>query len=102
MAPINGIQDPGEIRPPNQAVTPPADNPGGSSFEDTMAVTLGDGSRVQNEMDATISAFLRHDSSVKIHEVMATSAEAALSLQLLVEMRNRLTEAYRALMSVQI
>ena len=100
-APIGGIQGPGEIRRPDQGGIPLGDIPRGSSFKDTLAAALGDVSRLQDDTHDTIAAFLRHDPNVKIHDVMAASEEASLSLQLLVEMRNKLTEAYRALMNMQ-
>jgi flagellar hook-basal body complex protein FliE len=100
-APIGGIQGPGEIRRPDQAGIPLGDLPKGSSFKDTLAAALGDVSNMQDETRDTIAAFVRRDPNVTIHDVMAASEEASLSLQLLVEMRNKLTEAYHALMNMQ-
>jgi flagellar hook-basal body complex protein FliE len=45
-----------------------------------------------------IGAFLRGE-PVELHQVMAASEEAAISLEFLVEMRNKLTDAYRSVMS---
>jgi flagellar hook-basal body complex protein FliE len=46
-----------------------------------------------------ISAFVRGE-PVEIHEVMAAVEEAGISLSLLVEVRNKLTEAYRTVMNM--
>jgi flagellar hook-basal body complex protein FliE len=66
-----------------------------------MADALSDVSQTQDEARSTIEAFVRGDREVTIHELMAASEEASLSLELLVEMRNKLTEAYRSIMNMQ-
>jgi hypothetical protein len=45
--------------------------------------------------------FLRGE-PVELHQVMAAAEEASLSLELLVETRNKLTDAYRTLMNLQV
>jgi flagellar hook-basal body complex protein FliE len=47
-----------------------------------------------------IAAFLRGE-PVELHQVMAASEEASISLELMVEIRNKLIEAYRTVMNVQ-
>jgi flagellar hook-basal body complex protein FliE len=38
---------------------------------------------------------------VELHQVMAASEEAGIAIELLVEMRNKLTDAYRTVMNTQ-
>jgi flagellar hook-basal body complex protein FliE len=71
----------------------------GPSFGDLFKKALGDTSELQDHAQDMIAAFLRGD-PVELHQVMAASEEAAISLELLVEIRNKLTEAYRAVMNV--
>lgn len=39
---------------------------------------------------------------VELHQVMAASEEAGIALEFLVEMRNKVTDAYRSVMNMQI
>lgn len=70
------------------------------SFADVFKKALTDATEIQGHAGEMIQAFLRGD-PVELHEVMAASQEAAISLELLVEMRNKLTEAYRSVMNIQ-
>jgi flagellar hook-basal body complex protein FliE len=72
----------------------------GPSFDDIFKKTLNDASDMQAESQRLIEAFVRGE-PVEIHEVMAAANEAAISLELLVEIRNKLTEAYRTVMNMQ-
>ena len=71
------------------------------SFGDTLKAALGDISDIQGDARDLIGAFVRGE-PVEIHEVMAAVEEAAISLELLVEVRNKLTEAYRTVINMQI
>ena len=72
----------------------------GPSFGDLLTRGLNDTSKVQEESKDLIASFLRGD-PVELHQVMAASEEATLSLQLPVELRNKLTDAYRSVMNTQ-
>lgn len=71
----------------------------GASFGDLFKRALNDTSGLQDDAQDMIGAFLRGE-PVEIHQVMAASEEAAISLELLVQIRNKLTDAYRAVMNV--
>lgn len=71
-----------------------------SSFADVFRKAINDASGLQEDAQAMIHSFLRGE-AVDIHQVMAASEEAGISLQLLVEIRNKLTEAYRSVMHMQ-
>jgi flagellar hook-basal body complex protein FliE len=62
---------------------------------------VGDVQGAQEHRDDVIGAFLRGD-PVELHQVMAAAEEASLSLSMLVEVRNKLTEAYRSVMNLQV
>lgn len=72
-----------------------------NSFADTLKAALGDVSQLQGDAKDLIAAFVRGE-PVEVHQVMAAAEEAALSLELLVEIRNKLTEAYRTVMNMQV
>ena len=70
-------------------------------FGDLLVRALGDVNRVQDAKADIIGAFLRGE-NVELHQVMAAAEEASLSLEMLVETRNKLTEAYRTVMNIQV
>ena len=75
-------------------------DPGTPSFSDVFRRAINDTSGLEDNATELIGAFLRGD-PVELHQVMAASEEAAISLELLVQIRNKLTEAYRSVMNVQ-
>lgn len=79
---------------------PGAVNGPGGSFADVFRKSINDTSGMQDNAKDMIQAFLRGE-PVELHQVMAASEEAAISLELLVEVRNKLTEAYRTVMNIQ-
>lgn len=95
---------------PNQGVVSPIERGGiplgpsandGPSFGDTLKSVLSEVSEIQGDAKDMISAFVRGE-PVEMHDVMASAEEAGIALELLVEMRNKLTEAYRTIINMQI
>lgn len=80
-------------------VAPPAAG-GDGSFASALAGAVGDVSRLQVDAQDAMAAFVRGD-QVELHQVMAAAEEAGLSLEILVEVRNKLSEAYRSVMNMQ-
>jgi flagellar hook-basal body complex protein FliE len=72
----------------------------GPSFADTLAQALGDVSQLQADAQDAIGAFLRGE-PVELHDVMTAAEEAGIALDMLIEIRNKLTEAYRTVMQMQ-
>lgn len=73
---------------------------GGASFGDTLKGALGEISTAQESSRDMIQAFLRGD-QVELHEVMAATEEAGIALEMLIEIRNKVTDAYRTLINMQ-
>lgn len=69
------------------------------SFADLFKKAINETSGLQDESRKVIEAFVRGE-PVELHQVMAATEEAAISLELLVEIRNKLTEAYRSVMNM--
>ena len=76
------------------------DGEGRTSFADTLKAALGEVSELQAQAQDSIGAFLRGE-PVEIHEVMAAAEEAGIALEMLIEIRNKLTEAYRTISQMQ-
>jgi flagellar hook-basal body complex protein FliE len=73
---------------------------GDVSFADTLKGALGEVQELQTEAKDAIGAFLRGD-PVEIHEVMAATEEAGIALDMLIEIRNKLADAYRSVIQMQ-
>ncbi|HTS88775.1 MAG TPA: flagellar hook-basal body complex protein FliE [Gemmatimonadales bacterium] len=74
---------------------------GGPSFADTLTRVVNDTQQMQGDASQIIGRFVRGE-PVELHQVMAASEEAGIALSFLVEMRNKLTDAYRTVMNMQI
>ena len=72
----------------------------GPSFAETLENALGEVSELQTEARDAITAFLRGE-PVEVHEVMAATEEAGIALEMLIEVRNKLAEAYQSIISMQ-
>jgi flagellar hook-basal body complex protein FliE len=73
---------------------------GESTFGDTLSRMLNEVSATQDRADDYVQRYMRGE-PVELHQVMAASEEAGIAVELLVEMRNKLTEAYRSLINMQ-
>jgi len=72
---------------------------GGPSFSDTLKRALGEVSAQQDVSQDYIQRFVRGE-PVELHQVMAAAEEAQLSLEMLVELRNKLMDAYKTVMTM--
>lgn len=75
-------------------------NGDGPSFGDTLKRALGEVSSTQDNATDRMQRFLRGE-PVELHQVMAAAEEAGIALEMLVELRNKLTDAYRTLVNMQ-
>ena len=75
-------------------------SPSGPNFGELLAKGLNNVSTLQDQSKDMISAFLRGE-PVELHQVMASAEEAGIAVELLVQLRNKLTDAYRTVMSAQ-
>lgn len=73
---------------------------GGKSFGDTLKDALEDVSETQDVANDAIQAFLKGE-PIELHEVMAATEEAGIALEMLIEIRNKVTDAYRTLINMQ-
>jgi flagellar hook-basal body complex protein FliE len=70
------------------------------SFGDTLTKAINAVSTDQDNATSTMNSFLRGD-NVELHTVMASSEEASLSLEMLIAVRDKFTDAYKSLISMQ-
>lgn len=72
----------------------------GPSFKDTLSRALGDVADVQEASRAAINSFVQGE-DIEVHEVMAAVEEAGIALDMMVEVRNKMLDAYRTLVGMQ-
>ncbi len=100
----NGIEGVGAGRLATQNIERPGQRGGGdaagASFADTLKDALGEVSQLQDNAQDAIGAFLRGE-PVELHDVMTAAEEAGIALDMLIEIRNKLTDAYRTVMQMQ-
>lgn len=72
----------------------------GVSFADTLKQAINGVSDAQDNASAQKDAFLNGE-PVELHQVMAAGEEAGIALEMLVEIRNKVLEAYKTVVAMQ-
>ena len=72
----------------------------GTSFGDTLKQAIERVSEAQENSEQHVAAFLRGE-DIELHQVMAAAEEAGIALEMLIEIRNKFTEAYRTVINMQ-
>jgi flagellar hook-basal body complex protein FliE len=98
MQGIQGPQGPGGDA--RKGITLDAGINDGPSFGDQLKRMLGEVSTAQETAQDYMGKFVRGE-PVELHQVMAASEEAGIALEMLVEVRNKLIDAYRTVSSMQ-
>jgi flagellar hook-basal body complex protein FliE len=70
------------------------------SFSDTLTKAINQVSDAQDHSADMVGKFLRGE-PVELHQVMAAGEEAGIALEMMVELRNKFTDAYRSLINMQ-
>ena len=78
----------------------PVVRPGDETFAQTLKSKVSDVSGMQDGAKDLIARFVRGE-PVDVHQVMTAAEEASISLEFLVEMRNKLIDAVRTLTNLQ-
>ena len=72
----------------------------GLSFGDTLKKALNEVSSTQDNAADLMGKFMRGE-PVELHQVMAATEEAGISLEMLIEVRNKFADAYRTVINMQ-
>ncbi|KJS23496.1 MAG: hypothetical protein VR72_01380 [Clostridiaceae bacterium BRH_c20a] len=73
-----------------------------AGFKDVLEQALAEVNNLQNSADSTAIAFASGHPNIDIHDVMIGMEKAQLALQLTIEVRNKLVEAYQEIMRMQL
>ncbi|MDT8716658.1 flagellar hook-basal body complex protein FliE [Clostridium sp. 19966] len=75
---------------------------GVSSFLDLLNEKLNDVNDQQIQADQKTESFIKGDSSIDIQDLMVSTEEAKQSLQMAIQVRNKIVEAYQELDKMQL
>ena len=73
---------------------------GAGSFGETLTRAINEVSAAQENSAAMTQSFVNGE-PVELHQVMAAAEEAGIALEMLVEVRNKVVEAYRTVVNMQ-
>jgi flagellar hook-basal body complex protein FliE len=73
---------------------------GAGSFADTLKGAIGQISSTRDSAGALVKQFANGE-PVELDQMMAAGEEAGIALELLIEMRNKVLDAYRTLVTMQ-
>jgi flagellar hook-basal body complex protein FliE len=76
----------------------PAD---GSSFKEMLKGSIEDVNQLQTEADKSIERLIAGESK-SLHETMIAMEKADISFRLMMEVRNKIIEAYNEIMRIQV
>jgi len=71
------------------------------SFQDLMMEALSNANQLEKESDSITNDFIAGKTD-SIHSVLIAAEKAALSLELIVEVRNKVLDAYNEIMRMQV
>jgi len=74
---------------------------GTSSFSDVLSNTINDINKLQNDADTAISKLMVHETG-SIHEAMIALEKASISFQTMMQVRNKIIDAYQEVMRMQV
>ena len=100
-APIAGLTGGGGAGAPTQSAgvgSSPTD--GGSSFADTLKQLVNGAENSSEQANTAVAGML--DKSVDVHDAMIALQRAEMSLQLAVQIRNKLVQAYQDIMRMPV
>lgn len=92
---LGPIQIPGEVRTPQPAPT------GKQSFSNVLDEIVQDVDRLQKTAEHTTDKLITGELE-DVHQVVVAMEEAQTSFRLLMEVRNKMVEAYREVMKMQV
>ena len=99
FAPRNSIIMANDRNRPNAAAT--GQEVSGSSFVNTLKGFVDDVNRLQNESGEMVNKLLTGEIK-DVHDVMVALQKAGTSFELMMEVRNKMIDAYREVMRMQV
>jgi flagellar hook-basal body complex protein FliE len=98
MTAINQMRD---VQTTNDVSAPAKDASSGVSFNDTLKQYISDANDLQIKADRDIQRMIAGE-DIDAHEVMTAIEKANMSFEMVMEIRNKMLEAYREVMKTGI
>lgn len=102
MNPLNAVTRPGPVAP---AATPSVGTggktEGGGSFSDLLSGLVDDVNGLQTKA-GNLQSQLTTGEAGDLHPIMIAAEEAGVAMELLIEVRNKLVEAYQELLRMPV
>jgi flagellar hook-basal body complex protein FliE len=100
MAAINPIpvRLPTELQPAASGKTPAS---GEGQFANVLKDSISEVNRLQQKADASITS-LATTGQASLHDTMIAMEEASVSFKLMMQVRNKIVEAYQEVMRIQV
>lgn len=95
----DAVAVPGAVQERRGVSVPVLREPAGASFGDTLKSAISQVSESADKSRDYTQAFLRGE-PVELHQVMAAAEEAGLAVDLLIQVRNKVLDAYKTIMSM--
>ncbi|MDR2577900.1 MAG: flagellar hook-basal body complex protein FliE [Chitinispirillales bacterium] len=95
IGPIQTGSLPGQIGPASRQ------QGGGMSFRDTLNGFLGEVNQLQNKASTAVQR-LAAGEITDVHQVMTASEEAKVAFNLMMEVRNKVMEAYQEVLRIRL
>jgi flagellar hook-basal body complex protein FliE len=91
------------VRAPAEAATPQGADKAtdGGQFASVLKDSLSEVNRLQQKADASITA-LATTGKTSLHDTMIAMEEASVSFKLMMQVRNKIVEAYQEVMRIQL
>ncbi|HZR84485.1 MAG TPA: flagellar hook-basal body complex protein FliE [Candidatus Binatia bacterium] len=93
------------IAPPQEVATGATARPDGASksagFGSVLKQSLDEVNRLQQKADAAITA-LASGEKASLHDTMIAMEQASVSFRLMMQVRNKIVEAYQEVMRIQV
>jgi flagellar hook-basal body complex protein FliE len=91
----------GQILKPIATTKAPAQGGGKDGFVDFLKSAVGEVNKAQNDSDQAVEK-LQTGKAKNLHDVMIRLEEADISMRMLVQMRNKIVDAYQEVMRMQV
>ena len=104
IPPINGLSS-GQVNPlirPETSVQSPGSSPGGAGFVELLGKITQTSNQHQIAANQAVEQILNNEGGGDLQSVVMSMAKADLSLKFVVEIRNKLMDAYQEIMRMQV
>jgi len=98
---VSGVGPPGGVGPVRPGGTDAAGGADGADFKKILLDSLNEVNRLQTEADVGVQRLLTGETD-NVSEVLAAANKAGIAFDLLMEVRNKLTDAYQEIQQMRV